>query len=1157
MRRAVSKLLLALLSLEAVSMSSFALTGTLADLENAKPETYTPKAIHAPQLSSAEEARIDKQLYDRMMKQARESRDPKAINAYLDLARKIKSKQLGGADETSELESRVAFYQEQIKTTAAADQSEDLYYELASSHDQLGHADAAVAVLTEMLKRFPKSTYAAEAHFRIAEAAFNRKQYQFATQEYQAVLSLGDSRYTQQARYFYAWSLYKDGRYEEAIAPFQRLIDNLQTRALENKRDALLLQDSYRTLSSIFVQLGGVTALAKYYDGKPLTDEEAVMYRQVGDRYREQKQLLDIAKVYEGFIQRHPQDAKAAVFSTDAIAVYKEANFAQDIIRSKNDFVQRYDVDQNYFKSASPELQATLRPALKSQLDDLAKHYDAVGQTQKSTADYLHAADLYHKQLALATEPADVMRVQQRLAEALYNGGKFEEAIPYFETLAYKTPAAKPSEMGYFALLSYQAHAKELANQPAQKQDEWLDLQRASSEQYATAFPADKSSPVVLLAMAGQYLDRKRFDILDDLARSVLALPNLSASDTKTASILKANADFDQQQWAEAEASYRQVLALSNLDASERTRYQNQRAASLYKQAEVAKAANQLDASSKLYQQAGKVTQDDAVKVDSSYQAAMLYAETPQALPLLQQFYSLYPTSPQAEGIPERIVKLQETVQDWSGASQTYLKIYQRDHANKAADKQSNALAALWLAAESERKVSANNPSELALYQQYLKEPNAVLAQNLEASERLYQAAVIRKDNATQQQELARQLQLYRNQFQSAPTDVQPRLRYLAARSLTIQSAPLIEQYRAISLTQPLKDSVGRKQALLQKVIESQQPILDLKVAEYVTQSQFVLGDSFARFYQGVLNVPVPTGLSDLEAEQYQIAIEEQTQPLKDKAIEWHKANASLVLDTWDTWIAQSFDALATLSSGRYLRPIKSPVIPVTDVKLARTAAIITQNPKQALTDLDQLLASAQKYTLPEVVPEQKKSIIKALVIGTGQAKNPNAPILIPADHDIQLIQSYRGIALLKLGQFKDAAEAFSASEAENQRSAMTEKRAEPAYLLGITDELYLNDQAAALAAYQRYLLINPEDKAVQKWVNLLQIELKIPLTVFAKPVVAPAVEPVNTTTETHSDEKVPSVAAQPKTPSAPKTSPENNPVTDKLLQWQLSKQQF
>ncbi|HEY4714083.1 MAG TPA: hypothetical protein VIH30_07600, partial [Aquirhabdus sp.] len=132
MRRAVSKLLLALLSLEAVSMSSFALTGTLADLENATPQTTTTKVMQSPQLSSTEEARIDKQLYDRMMKQARESRDPKAINAYLDLARKIKSKQLGGADETARLQSRVDFYQEQIKITPASDQSEELYYELAS-----------------------------------------------------------------------------------------------------------------------------------------------------------------------------------------------------------------------------------------------------------------------------------------------------------------------------------------------------------------------------------------------------------------------------------------------------------------------------------------------------------------------------------------------------------------------------------------------------------------------------------------------------------------------------------------------------------------------------------------------------------------------------------------------------------------------------------------------------------------------------------------------------------------------------------------------------------------------------------------------------------------------------------------------------------------
>ncbi|AXI02093.1 tetratricopeptide repeat protein [Aquirhabdus parva] len=1111
MRRAVSKLLLALLSIEAVSMSSFAKTGTLADLENITPDTTTPKIINTPQLSSAEETRIDNQLYDRMMKQAHESRDPKAINAYLDLARKIKSKQLGGTDETSELKSRVEFYQEQIKNLPANELRDDLFYELASSQDRLGRPEAAAVALSDLLKRFPKSSFAPEAHFRIAEDAFNRKQYRVATQEYQAVLALGDSKYKQQAQYFYAWSMYKDGRFEEAIVPFQDLINGLQAsnrQSTLNKRDALLLQDSYRTLSSIFVQLGGPPALAKYYNGKPLSDEELLMYRQVGDRYREQKQLLDTAKVYESFVQRHPKDEQAAIFSRDAIAVYNEAGFAQDIIRAKNDYVARYDVEQSFYKSASPVQQETLRPILKSQLDDLAKHYDAMGQTQKSTADYLHAADLYQKQLVLATEPADQIRIQERLAEALYNGGQFERAIPYFETLAYKTPAAKPSEMGYFALLSYQARAKELSSQSAQVQSDWLDQQRVSSQRYAKTFPTDKSSASVLLAMAGQYLDRKRFDIVESLAAQVLSLPNVPASDVKTASILKANAEFDLSHWADAEASYRQVLALSNLNDAERTRYLNQQAASLYKQADTLRAGQSNDEALKLYQQAATVTQDTAVKVDSSYQAAMIYGETPKALPLLQSFYKQYPNSPQAEGVPERIVKLQESVQNWSGAAETYLTIYHRDIAKPDGAKQDNALIALWLSAESERKASQNSAKELALYQQYLKEPRAVLAQSVEASERLYQAAVLKQDVPTQKQELARQLQFYQQKFQTAPAAVQPRLRYLAARSLTEQATPLVEQYRAAALTQPLKDSVARKQALLQKLIASQQAIIDLKVADFVTESQFVLGDSFAQFYEGVLKTPAPTGMSDLETEQYQIALEEQTQPLKDKAIEWHKANASLALDSWDQWVAKSYSALASLSSGRYLRPIKAPAIPASNPELARIAAKIDQSPDKALTSLDQLLAATPASKAIAQPKTESQSILGKLTSKvTGKTPN-NDSKAVPVSSSVdtmQLIQSYRGIALMRLGQFKDAATAFTKADAVNDQVQGVTKQAEPSYMLGVVNDLYLNDQPTALAAYQKYLALNPEDKSVQKWVNLLQKQLKLPLTVFSKPVVAPA----------------------------------------------------
>jgi cellulose synthase operon protein C len=1070
MRPAVSKLLLALLSLEIIPTSSFALTGTLADLENAVADKSTPKNVKAPRLSSAEEARINDVLYQRIIKRAKDSQDPNVVNAYLGAARQVKNKQSEGSEDANDLKTRIDFYQQQIKNSPGDKHLIDSYYQLASSQDQLGDTAASAATLTEMLERFPDSKYDTEAHFRVAETSFNSKQYDIAAKNYLTVLNSGDGKYAQQAKYFYAWSLFKGGRLEDAIPLFEELIDGLRETAAGNKRDELILQDSYRALSSIFVKLGGVSALSEYYKNKTLDNQEVLIYRQVADFYREQNKHSAVAKVYENFVQRHPNDVRALDFSNAALEAYKDSGVAQDIIRSKNEYVQRYDMEQDYFKSATPEQQAILRPLLKSQLEELASHYNAVGQAQKSTADYLRATDLYSKQLALATSPADTMRIKQRIAETLYNAGKFEEAIPYFEELAYKTPNEKPSDMGYFALLSHQAHAKAIANQPASVQAEWLDKQRASSEQYAKEFPSDKNSALALLAIAGQFLDLKRFDVVGDLAARVLSLPNLSQADAKTASVMKANSDFDRQLWGEADKSYLQVLQLPNLDAAERKRYQDQRAASLYKQGEGAKTTEDLDQALKLYQQSGELSLDAAVKVDSSYQAAMLYGETPKALPFLQKFYSLYPTSPQAVGIPERIVKIQEGARDWEGASETYLKIYQRDIAQSESVKKANAMAALWLAAESQRKVSANNLKELALYRQYIKEPNASLAQSLEASERLYQAAILGNDTIAQKQELARQVEFNRTQFQSAPANVKPRLSYFAARALTLQSAPLIEEYRALALTQPLNLSVARKQALLQKVLASQQPILDLKVAEYITQSQFVLGDSFARFYQGILKTPAPTGLSDLEAEQYQITLEEQTQPLKDKAIEWHKANATLAEDAWDTWIAQSFDALSTLSSGRYLRPIKPTAIPATDVNLTRTVSNLDKNPQQVLSELDQSLAADSSA----------------------------------GDRDVQLIQIYRGLALLRLGKFKDAAAAFTASENAAPISTAAAKRADPAYLLGITNELYLNNQADALNAYQRYLSINPDDKTVQKWVNLLQKELKMPLTAFVKPAAAP-----------------------------------------------------
>ncbi len=185
----------------------------LAELETRTPRA--PRLSDAIRLSPAEERRINQQLYARMMKQAREARDPAIINAYLDLARRLYSNQLGAVSEQQDLQSRVSFYENLLATTPPQELKDDFYYELASSQDRLGQTDQASQMMALLLQRFPESAHRQEAQFRLAEYAFARKDYATARQYYQQVVQAQapdtplarqvDAPYWQQAQYQLGW----------------------------------------------------------------------------------------------------------------------------------------------------------------------------------------------------------------------------------------------------------------------------------------------------------------------------------------------------------------------------------------------------------------------------------------------------------------------------------------------------------------------------------------------------------------------------------------------------------------------------------------------------------------------------------------------------------------------------------------------------------------------------------------------------------------------------------------------------------------------------------------------------------------------------------------------------------------------------------------
>ena len=229
-------------------------------------------------------------------------------------------------------------------------------------------------------------------------------------------------------------------------------------------------------------------------------------------RFAEQKQPFDVAQTYEQFIRVHPLSAETAEFSQALIQVYTDAGFALDIIRAKNDYVQRFALDGDYLKQADTSLQATIRPLLKSHLNSLALHYHASAQTQAvvaiKQADYQKAADLYRQQLPLAADNADQVRILQALADVLYRGEQYPAAITVFEQLAYQQPrGTDPAASGYFVLLSHQAMLK--AATPAQ-QAERLDAQKQATLRYAQAFADQPQAAEAMLTVLAQYLQNEQ-----------------------------------------------------------------------------------------------------------------------------------------------------------------------------------------------------------------------------------------------------------------------------------------------------------------------------------------------------------------------------------------------------------------------------------------------------------------------------------------------------------------------------------------------------------------------------------------------------------------------------------------------------------------------
>lgn len=860
------------------------------------------------------EQKVDKVVYDNTMEQVNTTPDNERKLALLDLAGTMAPSL---ADHDVDYDTAISLYQELLNSTDDPGQRAEAYYLLSKAYAMDGNLEQAQASLDALVSQYPNSEWALESQFRRGEMLFSDGDYEYAEQAYADVIKRGtDNEFYNQALYKRGWSHYKLGDYELAQGSFFTLLDNLNgsseladDTSMENK----LFTDTQRVVSLAFSNLDGPDSVRNWFARNGNRDYEPAIYRSLGQVYLGQERFRDAAEAFDMFVQVYPDSTLAPEFSSLQIEAYQKGGFPTLVLPAKEKFIQHYGINSDYW-GRHPDIREQYVSLLKGHILDLAEYHHVLAQQSGKPADYREPARWYQEYLSTPPASEDQGKVNHRYAEVLYAAEDYATAISEFERTAYQYPDyEKGGDAAFNALVAYQKILD--GNPDAEQENAWRKKKIASAQQYGQRFPAHPEVP----------------NVLHDTAEDQLALGDVEGA-VKTAGILVnrqpppsaelmrygwatiANGEFDLGRFKVAEMAYGKLLDMQ-MSPEQRSLYREKLAVSIYRQAEQQQEQGNLDIAAATFLRVGQTVPEAAVRKNAEFDAATLFinqGRSTAAIPVLEAFRERYPDDPLTDTIPDKLAIAYEKEGNYTAAAGELQLIA----ANYKSDDPELSRQALWKAAEMQDRAEQPQAS-IALYQQYLQEWPQPYDFRSEAQFRLVE--LNRKTGNSERETYW--LQQLVTSYREAGNEANDRVAWLAAYASFTLAEPNFQEFKRISLSQPLKTSLAAKTDVMKKALADYQAVADIGVAEYATAANYKIGEMYRVLARDLIASERPKGLDELELEEYTMLLEDKAFPYEDQAIDILIANTNLVTDDiYDQWVKKSFGALAELIPGRYAK---------------------------------------------------------------------------------------------------------------------------------------------------------------------------------------------------------------------------------------------
>lgn len=840
----------------------------------------------------------------------------------------------------------IASYVDILEKYPNSPDNAEVLYQLAKAYDMEGKTNNARQMLERLVRNHGNYPAISEAYFRLGDIYFSRNWYKKAESAYRSTAEKDGGKLVLNAHYMLAWSLYKQGRYNQALDNLAIVVDSLftleSTERPLNTAEKHLIKDALHSMSLSLVSLGGAKAIQ---DVSAIKKKNYLwrIYDELAQFYLEKARYDDSAVTYREYILENPLDERASEFHRKLIAAYIKGAFPKLVLSEKENFVEFYGPNSKYLK-AYPNQTARVYKTLHEYYPQLAQHFHAQGQQalkeyNKSKEAHLQklgvsslskATNYYGRFIEVFPQDKLVNDFMYKKADAHFENKQFSLAAIAYSVIAYgneqfkKAGYKQANKAGYASIISFNKYIEKLKSSKADQ--EQLKVWQARSVdamlKFSEIFHKDNRAIAVLTNAAQFMFALNEYDRAIDVASKLIKTqPNLSQNLKKTAYGILAHSYFQKGEYQLAQNNYQAQRRLVGKKSDEYSEISDQISASVYKKADALKQKAKLKDEKnpgrlnalaiKELLSLKKIAPNTNIRVIAQYDAVSLLLADKQwkrAIKEINELKIKFNKHKLAVEFPRKLAFAYEQDKQYKKAAIAYTGLFSNDPDKNVRQE------ALFISAGLQEKIG-NTDKAIEYYRDYAHKYEKPFDNRMEARFHLAELYLKKKDRTRHLFWLRRIIEGDKKGGENRTE----RSRYLGAWANTRYGDYFAWEFTRRKLSLPIEKSMQRKNGFIKDATVRYDMASEYGILEFVTQATFKTADLYAKFGEELKAAPVPKGMSAEDTKMYQEIMLQQGQPFSELAASIHKNNIDLSWKGYfNEWISQSFDAMTILSPTRF-----------------------------------------------------------------------------------------------------------------------------------------------------------------------------------------------------------------------------------------------